>query len=125
MRMIRLARWSVGISLAALAATLACSKDHGPGPTGPNPSPLPLPSSLTLAPVASGFDNPVFLTAPPGDRDRMFVVEQSGAIKIVKGGVTLSTPFLTVGGLSTGYEQGLLSLAFDPRYSTNGRFYVF
>src|SRR5690606_33674738 len=35
-----------------------------------------------------------------------------------------SEPFLTIGGLATGNEQGLLGLAFDPAYATNGRFYV-
>src|SRR6185436_17408130 len=35
-----------------------------------------------------------------------------------------ATPFLTIGGLATGGEQGLLGLAFHPNYATNGRFYV-
>jgi glucose/arabinose dehydrogenase len=74
--------------------------------------------------VASGFTAPLFLGAPAGD-DRLFVVEKGGAIRIVENGVVRSTPFLNLSGLvNTSGEQGLLGLAFDPSYATNGRFYV-
>jgi glucose/arabinose dehydrogenase len=53
------------------------------------------------------------------------VVEKTGRIRIVKDGVLLETPFLDLGGrVSSGSEQGLLGLAFDPDYLTNGRFVV-
>ena len=81
--------------------------------------------ALGLDTIASGFDNPIFLTAPPGDTTRLFVVEQSGAIRIIKNGTVLATPFLNLhDSLSTGNEQGLLGLAFAPDYSATGRFYV-
>jgi glucose/arabinose dehydrogenase len=72
------------------------------------------------------FDFPVFLTAPPGDTGRLFVVEKGGRIKVISRDTnTLIGIFLDISGLvSTGGEQGLLGLAFDPLYSTNGRFYV-
>jgi glucose/arabinose dehydrogenase len=70
------------------------------------------------------FSFPVFLTSPPGDA-RLFVVEKGGTIRIVENGSQLPTPFLDVSGLiSTGGEQGLLGLAFEPTYATSGRFYV-
>jgi glucose/arabinose dehydrogenase len=122
---IRVARWTALAMITALTAMPACSRKHASQPTGPNPTPPPLPASLSLVTVGSGFNSPVFLTSPPGDHDRLFVVEQRGAIRILENGTTLATPFLTVGGLANGYEQGLLSLAFDPQYTTNGRFYVF
>jgi glucose/arabinose dehydrogenase len=78
--------------------------------------------------VATGLDRPVFLTAPPGDRDRIFVVEQhTGEIRIIDltDGSINATPFLTVTGLSTGNEQGLLGLAFHPDYGVNGYFYAY
>ena len=78
--------------------------------------------------IATGLDRPVFLTAPPGDRDRVFVVEQhSGDIHILRlaSGNLEATPFLTVSGVSTGNEQGLLGLAFHPDYASNGFFYVY
>ena len=71
------------------------------------------------------FDQPVYVTSAPGDTSRLFVVEKTGRIRIVKAGSTLATPFLDVSGLvSNGGEQGLLSMAFDPRFAANRRFYV-
>jgi len=61
----------------------------------------------------------------PGD-DRLFIVTQTGTIHIYKGGSVLPTPFLDISDIvnSGGNEQGLLGLAFDPDYETNGFFYV-
>jgi glucose/arabinose dehydrogenase len=79
---------------------------------------------VALQEVASGLSFPLALTAPPGD-PRLFIVEKGGAVRIVREGVLLPTPFLDLGGrVSTGDEQGLLDLAFDPAYATNGRFIV-
>jgi len=75
--------------------------------------------------VVEGLTNPVYLTAPKND-PRLFVVEQPGRIRIVKGGVLLATPFLDITArVISGGERGLLSMAFDPAYATNGRFYVY
>lgn len=87
--------------------------------------PLP-PVHIALEPVADGFTSPLYLTAPPGDTDRLFVVERGGRIKIVKGDQVLATPFLDLSTEVTvgGSEQGLLSMAFHPDYASNGYFYV-
>ena len=76
--------------------------------------------------VASGLSSPVFVTAPPGDFNRLFIVQQGGQIRILNlnTGLLNATPFLTVSNLQSGGEQGLLGLAFDPNYATNGKFYV-
>ncbi|HET9253228.1 MAG TPA: PQQ-dependent sugar dehydrogenase [Candidatus Eisenbacteria bacterium] len=79
--------------------------------------------------VAQGLSMPLFVTAPPGDTARLFIVEQwggdgRGRIRIVKNGTLLPTPFLTTGVLSTAFEQGLLGLAFAPDYASTGRFYI-
>ena len=78
-----------------------------------------------LTQTATGFDRALLITAPSGD-DRLFVVEQGGKIRIVRpDGTVASRPFLDVSSLvSGGGEQGLLGLAFHPRYATNGRFFV-
>jgi glucose/arabinose dehydrogenase len=57
---------------------------------------------------------------------RLFIVEQSGRILVLQDGVLLSTPFLDIVDAvgSRGNEQGLLGLAFHPKYSENGLFYV-
>ncbi len=83
---------------------------------------------LRLDLTASGFHRPVLVTAPPGDTQRLFVVEQSGRIKIVRNGSVLPTPFLNLSGtgqLSYGGELGLLGLAFHPQFASNGHFFVF
>ena len=76
--------------------------------------------------VASGLSSPLFVTAPPGDFNRLFIVQQGGQIKILNlsTGVVNPTPFLTVTNILAGGEQGVLGLAFDPNYATNGKFYI-
>ena len=72
------------------------------------------------------FRDPVYVTAPPGDRRRVFVVEQSGRIILLLGGKRVRTPFLNLAGeVTAGGEQGLLSMAFAPDYASSGRFYVY
>lgn len=67
----------------------------------------------------------VYLTSPPGD-PRIFVVGQEGRIFVIKNGAPLSTPFLNIAStVGYGGEQGLLSMAFDPQFATNGRFYIY
>ncbi|MBI4539686.1 MAG: PQQ-dependent sugar dehydrogenase [Gemmatimonadetes bacterium] len=75
--------------------------------------------------VASGFVDPVHLTAPASDR-RLFVVEQAGRIRIIEpDGRVLAAPFLDLRDrVRSGGERGLLSLAFHPNYAANGQFYV-
>jgi glucose/arabinose dehydrogenase len=72
----------------------------------------------------SGLDDPVDLQAAPGDHTRLFVVEQRGRIRIVRNGAVAATFLDIVGRVGFGGEQGLLGLAFHPRYAENGRFFV-
>ena len=77
--------------------------------------------------IAAGLARPLFITSPPGDAIRLFVLEQYTAqIKILKGGVVLATPFLDINNLvsDSGSERGLLGLVFHPDYEVNGYFYV-
>ncbi len=77
---------------------------------------------LRFEPVADGLGQPVFLTAPPGD-PRLFVVDQEGRILVVTAGA--AEVFLDVADLvSREREQGLLGLAFHPRYPDDPRFFV-
>ncbi|KQV95629.1 hypothetical protein ASC91_25345 [Pelomonas sp. Root1237] len=73
--------------------------------------------------VGSGYEQPVFLTAPSGD-SRLFIVEKTGRIKVQDSGGTVSTWLNLSGQVDTGGERGLLGLAFDPGFANNGRFYV-
>ena len=80
--------------------------------------------ALAAVEVATAV-SPVFLTAPDGDA-RQFVVERAGRIRILQNGVFLTQPFLDITArVFTAGEGGLLSLAFDPRYATNGYVYVY
>jgi len=85
--------------------------------------------------LQTGLSKPVFVTAPPGDNNHLFLVEQgsSGSARVRILDLTTNslnaTPFITVTGLATGTaaggsEQGLLGMAFDPNYATNGNFYL-
>lgn len=78
---------------------------------------------LTFTFITGDLTAPVFLDAPPGDR-RLFVVEKGGTIRVIENGTVLPTPFLTIGDISTGGEQGLLGMAFHPGFDVNGRFFV-
>jgi glucose/arabinose dehydrogenase len=82
---------------------------------------------LTTTPIASGLHTPVYVTAPPNDPDRLFVVERSGNIRIVdsNSGQVREQPFATFDDLSTDTERGLLGLAFHPQYAENGLFYTY
>ena len=129
--------WARATLLLAAALLPGCSSDSDDGTSNPSPSPsapgactagTPVPGTpeLTLTPVASGLRLPLDLQAPRGDATRLFVVEQGGKIKIIRGGAVLATPFIDIGDRTTppGGELGLLGLAFHPQYAQNGRFYV-
>lgn len=78
--------------------------------------------------AATGLLRPVLVTAPPGDFQRLFVVEQQGRIQIVRNGAVVAPPFLDLvgsGTVSFGGEMGLLGLAFHPNYASNGQFFVY
>jgi glucose/arabinose dehydrogenase len=123
----------------ALVLCLVLPACGGDGSTSPTPSPTPsspsgpcgagpvVPGTPTLASqrVVGGLRNPLDLQAAPGDRDRLFVVEQDGRIRVVRGGQLASTPFLDIASrVASGGERGLLGLAFHPQYATNRRFFV-
>ena len=97
---------------------------YGYNPDGPQSAA----STITATRVASGLNQPIFAGAPPGDPGRLFIVEKTGLIKVLdlNTGQVLATPFLNLSGqiLSDG-ERGLLGLAFDPDYASNGLFYVY
>ncbi|WP_428939083.1 PQQ-dependent sugar dehydrogenase [Fontivita pretiosa] len=80
--------------------------------------------------IVAGLSDPIYVAQAPGDNDRLFIVQQgfngSASIYIYRysTGTLNATSFLTVSGLATGGEQGLLGLAFHPNYASNGQFYL-
>jgi hypothetical protein len=96
---------SLIVALAALAAA--------PGAAG------------AVTPVKVGdFDTPIYVTAPPRDPHRLFVVEKGGTIELLHNGVRRQFLDITDKVVTNG-EQGLLSMAFPRDYATSGRFYVY
>ena len=80
--------------------------------------------------IATGLTFPTYVTHAPGDTSRLFITQKTGAIRIfdLNTNTLLPTPFLSItvaGGTSESDERGLLGLAFDPDYATNGQFYVY
>jgi glucose/arabinose dehydrogenase len=133
--------------LTSLLLTLAVVAACGSGGSSPKPAPAgPGEPKQSEAPEAAAgpaggasaarrrgvklvsigrFDNPVYVTAPPRDRRRVFVVEQGGRIFVVRGGRKRAKPFLDLSvKTDASGEQGLLSMAFAPDYARSGRFYV-
>jgi hypothetical protein len=72
------------------------------------------------------FDAPVYISGAPGFPRLLFVVEQPGTVRVLRGGRSLPHPFLDISGLvNAGGERGLLSIAFPPDYRRSRRFYVY
>src|SRR5574339_729164 len=117
-----------GLFALWLAACNGANGAGGGGGTGPAPAPS---NSLTLQPVATStaFSSPLFLTAPIGNpsENRLFIVEQGGLIRIVDAlsGALISTFLDVTSRVLSGGERGLLGMAFDPDYATNGLFYIY
>lgn len=110
-------------SLVLAFASIVCAT---PKEDAPNPSAEQTSNDVMLAveQVASGLDQPVYLTAPAGD-PRLFIVEQPGRIRVVENARLLDKPFLDiVNKVRSGGEQGLLSVAFHPQYRSNGLLFV-
>jgi glucose/arabinose dehydrogenase len=81
-----------------------------------------VPTGFTDAVVAGGLNNPTAMALAPDGR--IFVCQQGGALRVIKNGALLPTPFLTVTVDSQG-ERGLLGIAFDPNFVSNQLVYIY
>jgi glucose/arabinose dehydrogenase len=122
------------MAFGAATLMLGC----GGGGASPRSTPAPVASTPAPAPTATpaaprgvrlrrigSFAEPLYVTSPPGDRRRVFVVERGGRIRVVVDGHRRARPFLDIASrVSSGGERGLLSMAFAPDYAASGRFYV-
>jgi hypothetical protein len=122
------------VALVGILALSACGGESGISPT-PQPSPTasacasgpPVAGipALTARLVASGLRSPLDLQSVAADAERLYVVEQGGRIRIVRGGQLQAAPFLDIASrISSGGERGLLGLAFHPQFASNRRFFV-
>jgi hypothetical protein len=87
------------------------------------------PAGAAAAPTLVGigtFNTPMYVTSPPRDTSRLFVVERGGVIRVVRDGTPLATPVLDISSdVNVEGERGLLSMAFPPDYASSGLFYVY
>jgi glucose/arabinose dehydrogenase len=112
------------VIVALVVLVTACG--GGGGSFTANPPPPSGTPSIALTPFVSGLSTPVDFQTPDDGSGRIFIVQQSGTIRIISGGSLLPTPFLDISSRINfdGAEQGLLGLAFHPSYSQNKRFYL-
>ncbi|HKS35608.1 MAG TPA: PQQ-dependent sugar dehydrogenase, partial [Verrucomicrobiae bacterium] len=111
-----LTRWKPRSRCLLLAATVVglCAGNSLFGGT--------LPSGFTESLIAGGLANPTAMQfAPDG---RLFVCQQNGQLRVIKNGVLLAAPFVTV-NVDTDGERGLLGVAFDPGFESNHWIYVY
>ena len=119
------------------AATVAAYPLAQPTVAEPGAYPAPLPTAaaasldlaqleLELELVTAGLASPVAIAHAGDGSDRLFVVEKGGVIRVVADGNLLPDPFLDITDRveAGGSEQGLLGLAFHPRFETNGWLFV-
>src|SRR6266508_2392316 len=130
---------SRGWMLAGLAAALLAGgggDDEQPAPDPATAGSTAVTSSESSPPVGEGaggvrlekvgeFDEPLYLTQPPGSPD-LYVVEKGGRVKLVRDGETAEQPFIDLSSeVTTGTEQGLLSIAFDPGFERPRLLYAY
>jgi glucose/arabinose dehydrogenase len=114
--------------LLALPAVIAQTDDDG-GPVTTRDG-MPDASAFTLEAIADGLRHPLYVTHAGDGSGRIFILEQTGAIWIMRDGERLETPFIDLSNvvsqavLTRYSEGGLLGLAFHPDYAENGLFYV-
>jgi glucose/arabinose dehydrogenase len=81
--------------------------------------------AVSLNEVITGLSQTMQIVHAGDGSNRMFIPQKGGAIKVFDKNFSALGTFLTVTGISTGGEQGLLSLCFHPQYKTNGFFFVY
>ncbi len=81
-----------------------------------------LPSGFSLSSLTTSLTNATAMAVAPDGR--VFVCEQGGALRVVKNGSLLSTPFATLLTTANG-ERGLLGVAVDPDFANTGWVYVY
>ena len=135
---ILLAACSPAVPASATATGTATGAASNPASQAPSTAPTAAPptgsgasaADVAVETVVSGLSTPIALVAPPDDSGRLFVVEQTGRIWILRGVALDPEPFLDLTSrlvpLQASYdERGLLGLAFDPGFAQNGRLFVY
>jgi glucose/arabinose dehydrogenase len=117
--------------LAPAPALATAARDGGapaapPEPVALSEPPAELAGAVKLERIARRLRRPVQIAAAPGDGARLFIVEEGGRILILRDGAVQAQPFadLSAWVARRHEEQGLLGLAFHPRFADNGKLYL-
>lgn len=104
-------------STAVLTANVAAAQTQAAA------SPL---KGLAFELITKGLAGPIDVTVPADD-GLIYVVERTGTIRIIEGGRILKDPFANLKGVvkSNSIEQGLLGIAFHPKYPEDRRVFLF
>lgn len=117
----RYARASL-VAVAAILAATACSPSLTPTS---RPSGSQTPVTVDVKVAVEGLVAPLDVTNAGDGSGRLFIAEQAGRIRVVKGETLVERPFLDITGrIASGGERGLLGLAFHPDYPADPRFFV-
>jgi glucose/arabinose dehydrogenase len=119
---------STGRSQPAPSPTVTVLRTRTPAATSTRPTASAAPTAQRSGPgrltSIGTFDQPLYVTSPPDD-PRLFVVEKTGRVRILRGGRVVATPFLDLSAdVSRGGEQGLLSIAFPADFKASGLVYA-
>ncbi|HEX8026546.1 MAG TPA: PQQ-dependent sugar dehydrogenase [Candidatus Limnocylindrales bacterium] len=126
------ARLAPAILLAALIAPASAAASVSRNLDLVDPSPVAIAGpvvqsapAIQLQLLVGGLSQPVYLTSARDGTGRLFIVEKTGRIRVWSGSSLLSTPYLDIHTLVTGgSEQGLLGLAFSPKFTTDHKLYI-
>jgi glucose/arabinose dehydrogenase len=83
-----------------------------------------------LQPFLTGLDRPILIRNAKDGSKRLFIVQQTGIIKVLQPGSVAPTTFINLTSkilipTSAGDERGLLGMTFHPQFASNGKFYVY
>jgi len=117
----------IRLAIAAVCAALTCAAAVPSARAAGTFEPAAgAPVKLALHPEGEDYTTPVFLTEAPDESGRIFVVEQEGRVRLLVPGAVDHPTYLDLRPLvRSGGERGLLGLAFHPRFSKNGRLFVY
>jgi len=111
-----------GASSSAQSTTAAAPPPDAATTGSAPPARAAAPRGVRLRSIGR-FSSPIYVTAPPGDTHRLFVVQRGGSVIVLRDGRRAGT-FLHVDTTTDG-ERGLLSMAFAPDYAQSGLVYVY
>lgn len=109
-----------------VATAIVAPTGAAPEPTPTSATTLPETAGFTWELLTTDFNRPVAIAHAGDGSGRLFIAEKGGRIRIWQAGQALAEPFLDIRDRTdgSGYEQGLLGLAFHPQYAANGLFFI-